>query len=63
MPEPPPPGKGKGGGGGGLPGFGMGGVPQGSPISDYEMKRQMAGTDINAILQNLFQTARTVTIG
>ena len=63
VPEPPPPGKGKGGGGGGLPGFGMGGVPQGSPISDYEMKRQMAGTDINAILQNLFQTARTVTIG
>jgi hypothetical protein len=61
VPEPPPPGK--GGGGGGLPGFGMGGVPQGSPISDYEMKRQMAGTDINAILQNLFQTARTVTIG
>jgi len=63
VPEPPPPGKGKGGGGGGLPGFGMGGAPQGSPISDYEMKRQMAGTDINAILQNLFQTARTVTIG
>jgi hypothetical protein len=61
VPEPPPPGK--GGGGGGLPGFGMGGMPQGSPISDYEMKRQMAGTDINAILQNLFQTARTVTIG
>lgn len=62
---PAPPEKGKElPGKGGVPGFGMGGMPMGgNQLSDYELKRQMAGTDINAILQNLFQTARTVTIG
>lgn len=48
---------------GGVPPVGFGLDRMGGPQSDdYENKRMMASTDINAILSNLFRTAQTIRI-